>query len=72
MLRFLAVVRSVAPAPWAGWFLTTNPLPLTAYKWLFGCKSCSFLQVSKTYPHMVRPVITLLAYGHGFEVEFAI
>ncbi|KAE9264327.1 hypothetical protein PR003_g32839 [Phytophthora rubi] len=33
MLRFLAVVRSVAPAPWAGWFLTTNPLPSSGAIW---------------------------------------
>ncbi|KAG7391761.1 hypothetical protein PHYBOEH_006619 [Phytophthora boehmeriae] len=44
----------------------------TAYKWLFGCKSCSFLHVSKAYQNTVRPVVTSLAYGQGFVEEFAI
>ncbi|KAH7476523.1 hypothetical protein PRIC1_000532 [Phytophthora ramorum] len=44
----------------------------TAYKWLFGCKSCSFLHVSKPYQNTVRPVVTSLAYGQGFVEEFAI
>ncbi|ETI51066.1 hypothetical protein L917_05194 [Phytophthora nicotianae] len=44
----------------------------TAYKWLFSCKSCSFLHVSKAYQNTVRPVVTSLAYGQGFVEEFAI
>ncbi|OWY99630.1 hypothetical protein PHMEG_00029339 [Phytophthora megakarya] len=44
----------------------------SAYKWLFGCKSCSFLHVSKAYQSTVRPVVTSLAYGQGFVEEFAI
>ncbi|KAG3118622.1 hypothetical protein PI124_g4115 [Phytophthora idaei] len=44
----------------------------TAYKWLFSCKSCSFLHVSKAYQNTVRPVVTSLAFGQGFVEEFAI
>ncbi|RLN90962.1 hypothetical protein BBJ28_00022945, partial [Nothophytophthora sp. Chile5] len=44
----------------------------TAYKWLFGCKSCSFLHVTKEYQSTVRPVVTSLAYGQSFVEEFSI
>lgn len=44
----------------------------TAYKWLFGSKSCSFLHVAKAYQGTVRPVVTSLGYGQSFVDEFSI
>lgn len=44
----------------------------TAYKWLFGSKSCSFLHVTKAYQGTVRPVVTSLGYGQSFVEEFSI
>uniref|UniRef100_K3WWR9 Aminotransferase class V domain-containing protein n=1 Tax=Globisporangium ultimum (strain ATCC 200006 / CBS 805.95 / DAOM BR144) TaxID=431595 RepID=K3WWR9_GLOUD len=44
----------------------------TAYKWLFGSKSCSFLHVAKAYQGTVRPVVTSLGYGQSFVEEFSI
>lgn len=44
----------------------------TAYKWLFGSKSCSFLHVTKAYQSTVRPVVTSLGYGQSFVDEFSI
>lgn len=44
----------------------------TAYKWLFGSKSCAFLHVNKEYQNTVRPVVTSLGYGQSFVEEFTI
>lgn len=44
----------------------------TAYKWLFGSKSCAFLHVHKEYQNTVRPVVTSLGYGQSFVEEFTI
>ena len=42
----------------------------STYKWLFGCKGCSFLWTRKEWQRMVKPTVTGNALHQGYIGEF--